>query len=209
MKPNTICIKCGIDIYRKPCRIKARNYCSNSCQMKYEYEHGIRDKKTITKKANEKVKELVQKGDFVLQDATRRGEHWINTLKKEDPEQYKTVCRKHKLRMLNTLANYPKRTSIEKKMANILFKLNIPYKEQVQEFEYLLDFKIEHPTKKINIETDGEYWHSRPQEIKKNQIRDRRLSSVGYEIIRVKEHEFNNMEHLIEKIRCTIWPYFT
>lgn len=50
---KTICALCKKEINRIPCRIKERNYCSNSHQIQYEFEHGIRDKFKITHKANE------------------------------------------------------------------------------------------------------------------------------------------------------------
>jgi hypothetical protein len=40
------------------CRIREHNYCSAKHQMLYEYEHGIRDKKEIVKKAHTKKREV-------------------------------------------------------------------------------------------------------------------------------------------------------
>ncbi len=53
---RTKCTYCGMSIDRKPCRMKGRNYCNASHQLKYEYTEGIRDRVKITKQANEKVR---------------------------------------------------------------------------------------------------------------------------------------------------------
>jgi hypothetical protein len=56
-----------------------------------------------------------------------------------------------------------------------------------------LDFKYKN---KI-IEFDGDYWHSKPEQIKKDKLRDEFLLSKGYEILRIKESEFRNTPLLI------------
>jgi len=56
MKVN--CAYCGNELERRPCRAKGRNYCNGECQMNYEYANGIRDKFSITQKANEKVRQF-------------------------------------------------------------------------------------------------------------------------------------------------------
>jgi len=54
---KTECALCGKEIERQPCRIRKGNcYCSNLCQLKYEYEHGIRDRKKIVEKAHQAVR---------------------------------------------------------------------------------------------------------------------------------------------------------
>lgn len=50
---KTECAWCQKILERLPYRAKGRNYCNNSCKNFYEYKHGIKDPKEITKKANE------------------------------------------------------------------------------------------------------------------------------------------------------------
>ena len=50
------CSYCNKELNRKPSSIRERTYCNASCQLKNEYKLGIRNKNTITKKANEAVK---------------------------------------------------------------------------------------------------------------------------------------------------------
>ena len=53
----TKCAYCNKELDRRPCLIKKRNcYCNASCQMKYEYKNGIRDKDKITEKAHEMIR---------------------------------------------------------------------------------------------------------------------------------------------------------
>ena len=52
----------------------------------------------------------------------------------------------------------------------------------------LVDFKCGN---KI-IEFDGEYWHSKPEQIEKDKLRDNYLISKGYHILRVKESDYKN-----------------
>ena len=59
-----ICIHCGKERIRKGYNQK---YCSTSCQLNYEYEHGIRDKKEITEAAHKACKKLIEKGGFGFQ----------------------------------------------------------------------------------------------------------------------------------------------
>lgn len=65
MKTN--CAYCNKELERRPCRARGRNYCNHICQMKYEYENGLRDPKTATKKAHEKMKQLAKEGKHPFQ----------------------------------------------------------------------------------------------------------------------------------------------
>ena len=50
---KTICILCDKEFIRKSHKQK---YCSQKCQLRYEYKNGLRDKFEITKNANEEVR---------------------------------------------------------------------------------------------------------------------------------------------------------
>ena len=63
-----------------------------------------------------------------------------------------------------------------------------------------VDFKYKN---KI-IEFDGDYWHNKPEQIIQDKLRDEYLTSVGYEILRVKESEYiKNKEEMVNK--CIIF----
>jgi len=69
---KTICAYCGKELERRPCRVKERNYCNASHQMKYELENGIRNPKEMTKKAHEKIKQLAKEGKHLFQRESTR-----------------------------------------------------------------------------------------------------------------------------------------
>lgn len=51
-----------------------------------------------------------------------------------------------------------------------------------------VDFKYKN---KI-IEFDGDYWHSKPEQIEKDILRDKYLISKGYQVLRIKEIDYKN-----------------
>lgn len=52
------CAFCGKSIKRTGTRLKEHNYCNAKCQMAYEYANGIRNRNTITLKANETIRKF-------------------------------------------------------------------------------------------------------------------------------------------------------
>ena len=66
MKTN--CAYCNKELERSSYRAKRGNcYCSASHQMSYEYDNGIRDRKTIVKNAHKKTRELIKEGRHPFQ----------------------------------------------------------------------------------------------------------------------------------------------
>jgi very-short-patch-repair endonuclease len=78
-------------------------------------------------------------------------------------------------------------TSIERKLYEILNELEIPHEAQYQIGKYVVDALI--PNINLIIEADGEYWHSKPEQIEKDKIRDKWLTEKGYQIIRLPGKE--------------------
>jgi hypothetical protein len=81
---------------------------------------------------------------------------------------------------------------LDNKTDNIYFaELN----EEYMFFPWLNDLNIiEVDFKHGNkiIEFDGDYWHSKPEQIEKDILRDKYLISKGYNILRVKESDYKN-----------------
>ena len=64
---KTICTYCHKEIDRPACRVKKGHvYCNNSCHLKYEYEHGIKNRFEITKQANKKIREMARLGTLPI-----------------------------------------------------------------------------------------------------------------------------------------------
>ena len=65
---KTCCAYCNKELERSSYRAKKGNcYCSASHQMLYEYDNGIRNKKTIVKNAHKKTRELIKEGRHSFQ----------------------------------------------------------------------------------------------------------------------------------------------
>ena len=88
-------------------------------------------------------------------------------------------------------------TKPEQKLASILGSLAVPYPlfAQFQQFvpgqrqPYLLDFA--YPQIGVDVEADGEFWHSDPEAIERDRARDMRLAQLGWRVIRIKEGALN------------------
>ena len=93
-----------------------------------------------------------------------------------------------------------KRTGIELKIAELLTTLEINYEEQKPICNrFVVDFYI--PCKNLIIECNGDYWHNRPEQIKRDNARINYLTKCGYKIITLWEHEINeNIEQCKEEI---------
>ncbi|KKN50662.1 hypothetical protein LCGC14_0630460 [marine sediment metagenome] len=108
-----------------------------------------------------------------------------------------------------------KLTSIEQKLADILMQLAPMYKLSPQDIRvqfpvqnphggphYQLDFAI--PKLKIDAESDGEAWHSNPEQAKDDQKRDYTLAQRGWTVLRFDD---KIIEDAPQSVRNTIGTY--
>ncbi len=93
-------------------------------------------------------------------------------------------------------------TSIEKKVANLLKDVpGVRHSFQFQRF--VIDFAI--PDKKLFIECDGTYWHSTPEAVERDSIKDRLAAEQGWLMLRLSEEEINkDLEGCRKKIEQAI-----
>jgi very-short-patch-repair endonuclease len=103
------------------------------------------------------------------------------------------------------LRNNP--TESEIKFANILNQLNISYvfqypiKSKIKNKFYIVDFMALFHKKKIVFEIDGEY-HSRPEQVIKDRIRDYDLVRKKYDVYRFTNEEIeNNKEDVLKNLQ--------
>ena len=97
-------------------------------------------------------------------------------------------------------------TKPEQKLYNIISSLKLPYRVFAQYKQaipgqtnpYLLDFAI--PDLGLNLEADGDFWHSDPESIQRDKERDYRLASMGWRVIRLREDALNNRADVCETI---------
>lgn len=85
-------------------------------------------------------------------------------------------------------------TSIELKVQNQLDEMGIKYIKQKVVHDskrcYILDFYI--PSLKLVIECNGDYWHNRPDRIKRDNMLKKHVESTERKIIFIWEHEIND-----------------
>lgn len=90
--------------------------------------------------------------------------------------------------------DYLKPSSIEIKVKKQLDKLGIKYIQQKRVFNgeryFFLDFYI--PILKLTIECNGDYWHSLPEKIERDNKLKQYVESTGRKIIFIWEHEIND-----------------
>tara|TARA_B100001778_G_scaffold334491_1_gene346146 strand:+ start:35305 stop:37554 length:2250 start_codon:yes stop_codon:yes gene_type:complete len=97
-------------------------------------------------------------------------------------------------------------TKPEAKVYRILSNMQLPfqlyaqYKYQVpgEQQPYLLDFAL--PDLGLNIEADGEQWHSTPEDKNSDQNRDYKLAEQGWTVIRVSETALNENVEGVENL---------
>jgi very-short-patch-repair endonuclease len=98
-------------------------------------------------------------------------------------------------------------TKPESKMYRTLISMQLPfrlfaqYKQPVKNKSnfYLMDFAV--PELGIDIECDGQKWHSSPEDKQKDKERDYNLASMGWRVVRFTEEAIN--EH-IDKVATVI-----
>jgi very-short-patch-repair endonuclease len=101
-------------------------------------------------------------------------------------------------------------SDIEGKIESVLKDMGIEYKREFvvktkNGKGYRLDFALFTGNKKIDIECDGEKWHSLKAQRIIDKKRDAELKKTGWTILRLKEKEIvNNIDLCIKKIRLKI-----
>lgn len=77
---------------------------------------------------------------------------------------------------------------------------------EIKEREYALDFSVYCIDGKIDIETDGDYWHSHPEKRAEDSIRYNDLNSVGWHILRFTSKQVREQmaEYCVPKVKDTI-----
>jgi very-short-patch-repair endonuclease len=78
---------------------------------------------------------------------------------------------------------------IERAFAAGLESVGIEAHAQYPIGPYTLDFAI--PERRIVIECDGNYWHSRPECIKRDRRKDKFLTARGWDVLRFSETDIN------------------
>lgn len=198
-------------------------------QLKREYKEGIRDKNSITNKANEKVRQLVKQNKW-NHISIETMEKMLNTANSEEARKKSSKRMKQKNPMSDPIIkekaiksiekyyrNNPERrlnarmaklrksgkmTSIEKKMSEILDSLGVDYIFQYPILGYDTDFAI--PDLNVVIECDGLYWHKGNEE--KDKKRQKKIEKEGWQVFRFTDvqinKDFDNVKKEVSRIIC-------
>ncbi|MDA8114401.1 MAG: phage minor head protein [Acidithiobacillus sp.] len=192
-----------------------------SAQLNREYKLGIRDKDKITKAANTITREMVKKGEWVLQreEVRESGRHLTNTLehreasslrmKSANPMKNPVTVEKARNSLRDLYFNHPEKrlnyrmarhrksgrmTSIEKKMSELLDKMELDYVFQYPILNYNADFAL--PGLGIVIECDGAYWH---QDKDRDLVRQKKIEKQGWSVLRYDDCAINNNLLFVEE----------
>lgn len=87
-------------------------------------------------------------------------------------------------------------TSIEIKIQNFLKQLNIDFftHQYIKQIEHGYQCDVLIPSMNLIIECDGNYWHKYPIGREIDKIRTKELIEKGFKVLRLWEHEINNMQ---------------
>lgn len=97
-------------------------------------------------------------------------------------------------------------TRPEQKLYKIIQSLNLPlrlfaqYEQRVPGVQnaYLLDFAF--PEIMLDLEADGDFWHSDAESLTKDKERDMKLASIGWTVIRLRESALNTQADVVTEI---------
>ena len=90
-------------------------------------------------------------------------------------------------------------TNIEKEVRDYLKSKDIDYVFQFPtRTGFVIDFAL--LKERIAIEVDGTNWHSSKEAKKRDRFKDYMLKREGWQIIRIKEDEINNLDSLLSSI---------
>lgn len=83
-------------------------------------------------------------------------------------------------------------TSLERTVWEVLDSLNVEYETQKRIGPFFVDIYV--PSKNLIIECDGEWWHSHPNQVKYDRVRDAYLQKRGYQVLRLPERVIKSEE---------------
>lgn len=76
----------------------------------------------------------------------------------------------------------------EQSFAEDLRKRGMSFDVQVQVRSFVVDVMFE--DEKVVVEFDGDYWHSLPRTMKKDERKNKALQAEGYAVVRIKQTEY-------------------
>ncbi len=175
------CEMCGKKKYKPKSQLKRKNhFCSIACANKYQG----RNKVSFTCKICNKKFRLSKS---LAEQEGRKVTYCSMACRGKDTEFMRncglsSTIKQQKNKGLNKL---------EMKGREILTDIGIEFEEQVLMFDkFLVDVLI--PSKKLIIQWDGVYWHTKPKRMLLDKSQDAYFKKSGYKVLRVTDKEIKN-----------------
>lgn len=185
------CGICGIDCYKRKAYLKEKNFCSIKCLNEYQGRNKVKYNCKICSK------------EF----------RWsASRITQTNPTYCSTECRNkdkehlHKIAIKGNLAQQNKNGLNKLELAGnkILNDLGIIYTTQIPMFnKFVVDVLVE--DKKLVIQWDGVYWHTKPKRAVLDKSQDAYLKKCGYNVLRITDEQIKNRLQLVyENIKKAI-----
>ena len=185
------CEWCGKEIYKPKSSIRRHNFCSKNCANKWQ----SRNKKIFICKVCGKTFKLSKSS---AEQEGRNPTYCSIACREKDPEYMGHIN--------GNLAQQNKKglNKLELAGRKILQDLGIEFKEQVLMFnKFLVDVLLKN--KKIIIQWDGIYWHSKPKRKQLDKSQDAYMKKCGYKVLRFTDKDIkNNIQKVYENLKRTI-----
>ena len=152
---------------------------ARSAGLKRHYANTTSEQRRCRTSAAVEAARLVDKGAAISKSLKKRNASLT------DDERHKQTSYARKA-MLSK-----RQTRLERAVKLLLDSLGVEYIEQHPIGWYHVDFYL--PNKRLVLECDGEYWHSRVDVAKKDRQRDAYMHRHGYQIVRLWESEIDRL----------------
>lgn len=183
-----LCETCNKEIYKPISLIRKHNFCSANCHNIYQ----SRNKLT-----------------FVCKMCNKEFKWSLSRIKANNPIPCRNSDTEHMQRtsLLGNTANLNKvgLNKLEIKGSEILNELGIEHQTQVPMFnKFTVDVLIKN--KKVIIQWDGVYWHTKDNRLKLDLSQDKYLTKCGYTILRITDEQIkNNIEEVYANIKRAVF----
>lgn len=190
-----ICPVCKIKFYAKG-NPTARIFCSLFCSGKYRKTGEVVKCLFCSKEVYKPKNQLDRaKNSFCSQGCANRYQEQTDDKEGMKANGTKSILSQLKKKGFNKL---------ELSGRKILQDLGIDFQEQVPMYgKFIVDILIE--DKKIVIQWDGEYWHSKPTAKQRDNSQDKYLEKCGYKVLRYTDKQMKNEIDLVIKdikVKC-------
>jgi len=185
------CAFCDKEIYKPKGQLRNKNFCSIECANKYQGRNKI---------------------EFICKTCGKKFKWSKSRIEQANPTYCSVVCRnKDTEHMINcglssTIKQQKKRglNKLELTGRKILQDIGVQFNEQILMFgKFLVDVLLK--DKKVIIQWDGEYWHTKIKRQKLDESQDAYLTKCGYRVLRITDKQIkNNVEEVYANIKRTI-----